>query len=191
MKILQLSVTDRHLLFGLLLKKMLSRKDDSELVRSLHRVENLNKKIETLLELYEKELFKLKKLNISKNNKNRLENSACVIVEDDPELSLAVRTQMDKNLFVLEADCALDCLVYARKYNVKVIVMDEDISFYDNYLISRIIYKMNKNIPIIYLCNVSPEDHNYFIANKKELNIYYLKKEKELGELFDIIESNL
>ena len=189
MKIINLSVADKHLLFGLILKKMLNHQDDKELVKSLHRVENLNNKIETLMSLYEKQLFTQKGLELG--NGEPATPACCVIVEESPDISLVVKTEIESDISVLEADCALDCLVYANKYKLKLIVMDEDISIYDNYLVSRIIYKMNKNIPIIYLCEVSPEEHNYYIANKKEINIHYIKKEKELDNLLKEINSHL
>ncbi len=188
MKILHLSVADKHLLFGLILKKMLSRKEDKELVKTLHRVENLNKKIETLLDLYEKQLFELKGLE---QGNGESDNDACVIVKENPDIFEAVKTKINTDVFILEADCALDCLVYAKTFKLKLIVMDDDMSVYDNYLVSRIIYKLNKKIPIIYLCEVSPEEHNYYIANKRELNIHYLKKEKKLDNILKKIESYL
>ncbi len=188
MKIINLSVADKHLLFGLILKKMLNNQDDKELVKSLHRVENLNNKIETLMSLYEKHLFKKKDLKLGNGEP---EDSACVIVEESPDISLAVKTEIASDISVLEADSALDCLVYAKKYKLKLVVMDENLSIYDNYLVSRIIYKMNKHIPIIYLCEVSPEEHNYYIANKKEINIHYIKKEKKLNNLLKEINSHL
>jgi hypothetical protein len=151
-----LSQADKHLLYGLLLKKQRSPSEERKLVAIMRGSLNLDEKIEAIMALGEAAEKKGSRRRLaaekpSRPTTGRRKNGA-VVVDLHPELTkLLKKSSLRRRFSFTTIGESFDVVHLLRRLSVELIVVNENLSDEDHLRYFEICRAVQPNIKVVYL----------------------------------------